>query len=73
MKAYNPVQFKSMSFKDKLLQDIRSYAKEYRWEELAAEQAIEIVELRPSKVFSYLYEKRYSCIHSASFAISLTM
>ena len=47
-----------MSFKDKLLQDIRAYAKEYRWEELAAEQAIEIIELRPSQVFPYLYEKR---------------
>lgn len=47
-----------MSFKDKLLQDIRAYAKEYRWEELATEQAIEIVELRPAEVFQYLYEKR---------------
>lgn len=46
-----------MSFKDRLLLDIRSYSKEYRWEELATELAIEIAELRPYMVFPYLYEK----------------
>jgi hypothetical protein len=47
-----------MSFKDKLVIDIKTYVKESKWEDIVSEQVIDIVEMRPAKVFSYLHEKR---------------
>ena len=46
-----------MSFREKLVGDIRAYFKENKWEDMLHDQIIELLEMKPLSPYSYIQKK----------------